>query len=201
MDLRKVGKFIAKKRQENNFTQESLAEELDVSNRAVSKWERGICLPDSNNMTKLCKLFNISYNELLSGENLKKDDYEKRAEENLKELAKIETMLNKKFLMYEVVIGAMSSIFLFVLVLAAGLIEELPVLARIILIVIGFIFFIIGVVVCLKIETEAGKYECRKCGHLYVPKYSTVCFAMHFGRTRYMTCPKCGKKSWQKKRV
>ena len=74
MDLGKIGKFIAKKRLENGYTQESLAEELEISSRSVSKWERGICLPDSNNIAKICKLFKISYNELLSGEELKKAD-------------------------------------------------------------------------------------------------------------------------------
>ena len=110
MDLQKIGKFIAKKRQENNFTQEKIAEELNVSNRSVSKWERGICLPDANNMTKLCQLFNISYNELLSGTELNKTEYEKRAEENLKEFAKIETTMNKKFFLYENVIGYLATI-------------------------------------------------------------------------------------------
>ena len=198
MELGKIGKFIAKLRQENNFTQESLAEKLDVSNRSISKWERGICLPDSNNMAKLCKLFNISYNELLSGEKLNKSEYERKAEENLREFAKIETAQNKKFFLYETVLGWMSVIILVTLVFTASLIE-MPAFARAILIIIGFVLFVFGVSFCLKIETEAGKYKCKHCGYLYVPKYSSVCLAMHLGRTRYMTCPKCHKKSWQKK--
>ena len=51
----------------------------------------------------------------------------------------------------------------------------------------------------LKIETETGYYECQKCHYKYVPKYSQVYFAMHSGTTRYMKCPKCNKKSWQRK--
>ena len=105
MNLEKIGKFITKKRQENNFTQEGLAEELNISNRSISKWERGICLPDANNMAKLCKLFKISYNELLSGEEVKRVDYEKRAEKLLEEFAAVEAAQNKKFFMYENVIG------------------------------------------------------------------------------------------------
>lgn len=198
MDLEKIGKFIAKKRQENNFTQESLAEELEISNRSISKWERGICLPEAENMTKLCKLFNISYNELLSGEDLKKTDYERKAEENLKEFSKIETEQNKKFLFYENVIGFTSSISFLVLIFTACFFE-MSKAATIILVTLGAILLAFGVGNCLKIETEVGKYECQKCGHRYVPKYLTVYFAMHFGRTRYMTCPKCQKKSWQKK--
>ena len=200
MDLRKIGKFIAKKRQEHGFTQESLAEKLDISNRSVSKWERGICLPDADNMAKLCKLFDISYNELFSGENLSKSDYEKRAEENLKEFMELETVQNKKFLLYENVIGVTCSIAFIVLIYVASYVE-MPILARVCLYILGFVLLIIGVSFCLKIETETGKYQCRRCGHLYVPKYSQVYLAMHFGRTRYMTCPKCHKKSWQKKKI
>ncbi len=201
MDLGKIGKYIAKKRLDNKYTQESLAEELDISNRSVSKWERGICLPDANNMMKLCKLFNISYNELLSGEDLKKTDYETKAEENLKEFAKIETAQNKKFLLYENVLGFMSSISFFILIFIASYAEGLPIWARAISIVVGFIILIVGVSFCIKIETEAGKYECKNCGNRYIPKYSSVYFAPHFGRTRKMVCPKCHKKSWQKKVV
>lgn len=198
MDLGKIGKFIVNLRQENNLTQESLAEKLDISNRSVSKWERGICLPDANNMAKLCKLFNISYNELLSGERLSKTEYEKKAEENFKEFAKIETATNKKFFLYENVIGYMATIPFLVLCFIASYIE-MPTWTRIVLISLGLTLIIVGSSFCIKIETEAGKYECRKCGHRYIPKYSSVYFAMHFGRTRHMACPKCHKKSWQKK--
>lgn len=199
MDLGKIGKYIAKKRQALGYTQESLAEKLDISNRSVSKWERGLCLPDANNMARLCKLFDISYNELLSGEDLKKSDYEKKAEENFKEFAKIETAQNKKFFLYENVIGYMSTITFLVLIFVASDVEELPTWVRIVLFLLSFVLLIVGVSFCLKIETEAGKFECQKCGYRYVPKYSSVYFAPHFGRIRRMTCPKCHQKSWQKK--
>lgn len=198
MDLQKIGKFITKKRQENNFTQESLAEKLDISSRAISKWERGICLPDAKNMAKICELFKISYNELLSGEELGKNEYKKRAEENLKEFSRVETAMNKKFFLYENVIGYMATVPFLILCFVASY-AEMPTFARVILIVLGFVLLIVGVSFCLKIETEAGKYQCRNCKYLYVPKYSSVYFAPHLGRTRYMTCPKCHKKSWQKK--
>ena len=198
MDLKKIGKFIAENRKTAGLSQEALAEKLDISDRSISKWERGICLPDSDNMTKLCELFNINYNELLSGEKLEKSEYEKRAEENLKEFSEIESKQNKKLFLYENVIGYMASISFVILVFVASY-AELETYTRIILFVLGFILLIVGVSFCLKIETETGKYECRHCGNRYVPKYSTVYFAKHIGRTRKMRCPKCGKKSWQKK--
>lgn len=201
MDLEKIGKFIAKKRQEHGYTQESLAEKLDISNRAISKWERGICLPDAGNMAKLCELFEVSYNELLTGEEISQKDYKKLAEEKLKEFSKIETAQNKKFLMYENVIGFISSIAFMVLIFIASFVESMDMPVRVALIVLGLVLFFVGVSFCIKIETEAGKYECRNCGHRYVPKYSSVYFSQHIGRTRKMVCPKCGKKTWQKKVV
>ena len=51
----------------------------------------------------------------------------------------------------------------------------------------------------LKIEQTAGYYECAKCAHRYVPTYKSVFMAAHVNRTRYMQCPQCGEKSWQKK--
>jgi NAD-dependent SIR2 family protein deacetylase len=51
----------------------------------------------------------------------------------------------------------------------------------------------------IRIEQTAGYYECNKCHEKYVPKYHSVLFAMHFGRTRFMKCPKCNKYSFQKK--
>lgn len=198
MDLNKIGKFIAEKRTEKGFTQESLAEELDISNRAISKWERGLCLPDADNMAKLCRILDITYNDLLSGESVTSAGYAKKAEENLQELSRVETVQNKKLFLYENVIGYTSTISFLILIFTASFIE-MPVIVRIILIAFGFVSLITGISFCLKIETETGEYECRHCKHAYVPRYSTVYFAPHLGRTRYMTCPKCQKKSWQKK--
>ena len=68
MDLIKIGKFISSKRKEKNLTQSQLAEKLNISDRAVSKWENGICLPDAGNMPELCKILDITINDLFSGE-------------------------------------------------------------------------------------------------------------------------------------
>jgi len=70
---------------------------------------------------------------------------------------------------------------------------------RILLIIIGFVPAMIGIMVALKIEQKAGYYECAKCHHKYVPTFSSVLWAMHINRTRYMKCPKCNKRSWNKK--
>ena len=70
---------------------------------------------------------------------------------------------------------------------------------RFVLIGVVFVLFIVGMIYALKIEQVAGYYECGKCHHKYVPTYKTVLFAQHINRTRYMRCPKCNQKSWNKK--
>ena len=85
-----------------------------------------------------------------------------------------------------------------VLIFIASFIE-MQTWIRIALIIFGVITFIVGMHYCLKIEQTAGYYECSKCHHKYIPTYSSVFLSMHFGRTRFMKCPKCGKNSWNKK--
>jgi len=68
MNQEKIGKFISKSRKEKKLTQQDLAEKLGVSNKAISKWERGICMPDISMFKPLCKELDISINDLLNGE-------------------------------------------------------------------------------------------------------------------------------------
>lgn len=198
MNLKKIGKFIAEKRREKGFTQESLAEELDISNRAISKWERGICLPDAAKMPVLCQLFDITINDLFSGEIVDMKNNEKKLEENLIELAKQKELKDKQLLSLEWVIGGIAVVTLFTLVLIAALID-MPDWNRWIILGIGCILFLVTMFFGLRIEQIAGYYQCENCKHKYVPKYWSVFVAMHMGRTRHLRCPKCGKKSWQKK--
>ena len=88
MDQIKIGKFIKEKRKEVNLTQSDLAERLGVTDRAISKWENGICMPDSGIIYELCKILNITINDLFSGEIVDMKDNEKRLEINLLEMVK-----------------------------------------------------------------------------------------------------------------
>ena len=83
MDQIKIGKFIASCRKELGMTQANLAEKLGISDRAISKWETGKSMPDSGLMLELCDLLKINVNELLSGERIMTEAYDKRAEANL----------------------------------------------------------------------------------------------------------------------
>ena len=198
MDQIKIGKFIAECRKKNNLTQMQLAEKLNITDRAISKWENGKAMPDSSIMLELCNELKISVNELLSGEVLEMNNYNEKAEQNLLEMKKLKEESDKRLLTMEIVIGVLSCLILFVLIFVASLVEMADWL-RILLITIGFISFIIAMFFALKIEQTAGYYECEKCHHKYIPTYSSVLWAMHIGRTRYMKCPKCNQRSWQKK--
>ena len=81
MDQEKIGKFISKVRKEKNITQEQLADKLHITNRAISKWENGICLPDVSIMMELCKILDISINDLFIGEKTKNNENSKKLEE------------------------------------------------------------------------------------------------------------------------
>ena len=88
MDLVKIGKYIAFKRKEQDLTQKQLAEKLNMSDKSVSKWERGICLPDVSVYLELCKILDISINEFLAGEDIPKETIEQKAEENIIQITK-----------------------------------------------------------------------------------------------------------------
>ena len=198
MDQIKIGKFIDECRKKNNLTQMQLAEKLNITDRAISKWENGKAMPDSAIMLDLCNELKISVNELLSGEVIKMDNYNESVEKNLLEMVKQKEEADRKLLKMEWVIGYIVSITFLILVFVASFIE-METWIRILLIGFGLIIFFIGMHNSLRIEQTAGYYECAKCHHKYVPTYSSVLWSMHMGRTRYMKCPKCNEKSWQKK--
>ena len=78
MKQTEIGEFIAKCRKEKKLTQAQLADKLNIMDRAVSKWETGKSMPDSSIMLELCEILGITVNELLSGEKIDMESYEKR---------------------------------------------------------------------------------------------------------------------------
>ena len=88
MDQIKIGKYIQEKRKEKNITQSELAEKLNISDRAISKWENGNCLPDAGNMPILCDILGITINDLFSGEKVDMKNNEKKYEDNLLEMTR-----------------------------------------------------------------------------------------------------------------
>jgi len=198
MNQVKIGKFIAECRKKNNLTQMQLAEKLNITDRAISKWENGKAMPDSSIMLDLCNELKISVNELLSGEVIEMNNYNENLEKNLLDMIEQKELADKRLLTMEIVIGTLSSIILFVLVFVASFVDMAD-WTRVLLIIIGIVPFIIGILYAIKIEQVAGYYECQKCHYKYIPTYKGTLFSMHFNRTRYMRCPKCNQKSWNKK--
>lgn len=200
MDQMKIGRFIAERRKQCGYTQMQLAEKLHITDRAVSKWETGRSMPDSSIMPELCKLLGITLNDLFNGEVVVMEDYKKKSEELIIEMTRQKEAADKKLLSLEIVIGILAMLAPFCMIILASFVT-MPDWLRICLIIVGFVPCIIGIMYALKIEQTAGYYECAECGHRYVPSFRSVLFAPHFGRTRRMTCPKCHRKSWQKKVV
>lgn len=198
MDQIKIGRFIAECRKKNNLTQIQLAEKLNITDRAISKWENGKSMPDSGVMLDLCNELKISVNELLSGEMIDMNNYNEIAEKTLLEMAKKEETQNKRLMTSMWTILITSAIFYIgILLLAVNTLEEGIILGTIIC--VSTIVFLIAGFIGLKFEVDAGYYECKNCHHKFVPTYKEVMFATHLSTTRHLKCPECHKKSWAKK--
>ena len=200
MDQIKIGKFIAERRKSKKLTQAGLAEKLNITDRAISKWETGKGMPDSSIMLELCSELDITVNELLSGEMIEMNNYNEKAEQNLLEMKKQKEEADKRLLTIEIVMGVITLIMYLALVMIASYLEMSD-NDRLLIIIPSTAVVVIMAFVALRIEQVAGYYECAKCHHKYIPTYRSVLWAMHINRTRYMKCPECGRRSWQKKRV
>ena len=198
MNQVKIGKFIAECRKKEKLTQVQLAEKLNITDRAISKWETGKAMPDSSIMLELCDILKITVNDLLSGEVVTMDNYNKELENNLLEMIKQKEEADKRLLKLEIVMGIIAVLPLIVAVVIASIVpmEEWK---GGLLVALSLLPLLIATPFALKIEQKAGCYQCQKCGHRHIPKYSSVFWTIHINRTRFMRCPKCNEKSWQKK--
>ena len=128
------------------------------------------------------------------------DNYNKKAEENLLEMQKQKEEADKRLLTIEIVMGLITIVMYLTLVMIASYVQMSD--SDRILIIVPATVLVVGMcLVALRIEQVAGYYECAKCHHKYVPTYKSVLWAIHINRTRYMKCPECGRRSWQKKRI
>ena len=198
MNQIKIGKFIAESRKGKNLTQMQLSEKLGITDKAVSKWERGIAMPDSSIMLELCDILGISVNELLSGEKISMENNSQQNEQLLLDMAKELEEKNKTI---------WTSMWAIMIVSIIGLIGGLAAIAffmpegpwMIVAILALCVVFLIPCFYALKLEVSVGAYKCKNCGHEIVPTYSQALNAMHMGTTRYLKCPKCQKRTWCKK--
>ena len=196
MDQIKIGEFIAECRKKQNLTQGQLAEKLGITDRAVSKWENGRAMPDSALMLELCGILKISVNDLLSGEIV--ENGENKEQQLLLDMANEIGKKNKVIWTSMCVIMIVSIVSLFAgILISAFLIPEGP--WQLVAIILICIVFLMPCFYALKLEISVGAYKCKLCGNEIVPTYKEALMAQHKGFTRYLKCPKCGKKTWCKK--
>ena len=205
MDQIKVGRFIAECRKEKKLTQAQLAEKLCITDKAISKWERGIAMPDSSIMLDLCNILGINVNELLRGERISVEDDHKKTEELLLEMTKKEEAARKKLHTYA---KALTVILVFLCGTVGILwgclleIEEIFVFVTIVTIV-AIILLLVATFLINRMELDAGPFECKNCQHTFIPTIKEAFWTMPIvGVKKYsvlLKCPKCGKKTWAKK--
>lgn len=198
MDQVKIGKFIAERRKAANLTQMQLAEKLQITDRAISKWETGRAMPDSSLMLELCEMLGITVNDLLCGEVVRMEDHNKEMEQTLLDMLKQKEINDRWLLKVEVVTGILCIAIMLTLIVIASL-APMDDWLRLTLIGIGVTPLLIAFPFLLRIEQAAGYYECKNCKHRYIPTFKAVKMAPHLGRSRYMCCPQCGEKSYHKK--
>ena len=198
MDQVKIGKFIAECRKTKNLTQMQLAERLNITDRAVSKWENGKSMPDTSIILELCEVLKISVNELLSGEKIDMENNNQINEQLLLDMAKELEKKNKTIwnamwtIMTVSIIGLIGGLAIIAFLMPEGPWMLVAILAL-------CVVFLIPCFYALKLEVSVGAYKCKNCGHEIVPTYSEALNAMHMGTTRYLKCPKCNKRTWCKK--
>ena len=198
MDQIKIGKFIAECRKKQNLTQAQLAEKLDITDRAISKWETGKAMPDSDIMLDLCDILGIKVNELLCGEMIEIEHKDEQLNELIFQMAKNEERYHKRLLHSAYVIIATSLTALICLMsLISLLIPECG--FQNFLIIVSVILFIIPCMIALKFKAETGYYECKNCQHMFVPNYKEIAVLMQTPTRRLLKCTKCGKWTWCKK--
>ena len=198
MDQLKIGKFIAECRKRKNLTQMQLAEKLGITDKAISKWERGIAMPDSSIMLELCDILSISVNELLSGEKISMENNNQKNEQLLLDMAKELEKKNKTI---------WNAMWIIMTVSILGLIGGLAIIAffmpegpwMLVAIILLCVVFLIPCFYALKLEVSVGAYKCKNCGYEIVPTYKEAMTAMHRGTTRHLKCPKCNQRTWCKK--
>ena len=198
MDQIKIGKFITECRKKKNLTQAQLAENLNITDRAISKWETGKSMPDFDIMLKLCEILEISVNELLCGEMINMEQKDKQLNELILQMATNEERYHKRLRHSAYVIIATSMVALVCLItLISLLIPECG--FQYFMIIVAIILFIIPCIIAFKFKVETGYYECKNCQHMFVPNYKEIALLMQTPSRRLLKCPECGKWTWCKK--
>lgn len=193
MDQTAIGRFIAGVRKEQGLTQRQLADALNISDKTVSKWECGNGMPEVSLIMPLCEALGVNVNELFSAQKLSDADYHRKAEENIMDLVK-EREESKKKLVLSIVVGSICIVAVLALVLLAAFLD-IPVVARVLLIVFALAIAIAGIGAAAVLDREAGTFECPNCHARFVPSMKEYTKGIHTFVKRRLTCPECGQTS------
>lgn len=197
MDLIRTGRLIAGERKRKGFTQRQLADVLGISDKTVSKWERGNGFPDVSLLLPLCGELELTVNELLAGERVAEEDYKKKAEENMVNLVR-EAQESKKKIVLSVLVAVLMLLAVVPLFVLASMLD-LAVWARCVLVGIGLAQIVLAIIIACVLDREAGAFECPECGERFVPSMGEYMMAFHTITRRRLRCPKCGAKRYCKK--
>lgn len=197
MDQIKIGKFIADERKRKGYTQKQLSEKLEISDKTISKWERGNGFPEVSLLLPLCGELGITVNELLSGERVSEEDYRKKAEENMVNLVK-ETQENKKKIVLSAMVAGLSIFAAVPLFMLSGILV-METWLRVLLIVIGAVVVCGGISIACILDREAGAFECPDCHNRFVPDMRSYVMGLHTMTKRELVCPHCGAHKYCKK--
>ncbi len=196
MDQKQTGKFIAEVRRERGLTQKELADRLLISDKTVSKWERGGGFPEVSLILPLCKELGITANELLSAKRLQESEYKKNAEENMVMLMKEKKELKLKILVESFVVFITIIAGLALCTVAAYV--DMALGLRIALIVIALTILFVGIMVAVLIERTGFAFKCSRCDERFTPTFGAYIMGMHTPTKRLLKCPKCGVRNWCK---
>lgn len=197
MDQIKIGKFIAEERKAKKYTQRELADKLSISDKTISKLERGNGFPEVSLLLPLCNELEITVNELLSGERLQAMDYKKKAEKNMVNLVK-EAQESKKKIIMSAMVGVLVIVAAVPLFVVAGMFE-MQVWTRVLLMGIGFVITVMGIAIACVLDREAGAFECPECNNRFVPDMKSYIMGPHTITKRKLVCPYCGAHKYCKK--
>ena len=171
MDQIKIGVYITSKRKEKAYTQQKLAAMLSVSDKAISKWERGKGMLEVSLLLPLCKPLGISVNELLSGSDITEEGYKEKAENRMLSLIALASFL------------------------------PIPSWARILILIAALLVAVLGVISGIVLDRQAGYYECQNCYTLFVPEIGSYVKGIHTFTRRRLACPHCHKVTMARKRI
>ncbi len=199
MDMQKIGNFLSELRKDKNLTQEELGEQIGVTNKTVSRWENGNYLPPVEMLQILSKFYDVGINEILNGEHLDEKRYKENAEEYIVADLMKKQKEAKRRIAVSIVVAVITILASLSIILLSTMLSA-PMRVRIVCIAISFIIIILGIGVCCVLTVDAGVYECPVCGQKFVPSIKDFIGGVHTFTKRKLKCPKCGKKSFCKKR-